>query len=213
MNKDENLYIPNTEVFTEWKGWLNNRISSNPDTMLEMLLQCNLTKFEEELPTMIMESLSYFDTTDNSVETNYHWLMVGILSPVRYHNYEFLSNREAGEGRFDVRISPNTENVVYPVSIIMEFKVCKKNKKNNDNDEYEYVESSDEEIKYESEDETERELRKKSEEALAQIVEKKYRTGIRTTKLVECGIAFQGKRAYVLSRVLRKERDQWVEDS
>ena len=79
---------------------------------------------------------------------------------------------------------------------------------------YEYVdESSVEEIKYGNEDETEHELWKKSEEALAQIAEKKYRTGIRTTKLVECGIAFQGKRAYVLSRVLRKERDQWVEDS
>ena len=43
-----------------------------------------------------------------------------------------------------------------------------------------------------------------------------YRTGIRTTKLVECRISFQGKRACVLSsvlsRVLRKEGDQWVED-
>jgi len=213
MNKDENLYIPNTEVFTEWKGWLNNRISSNPDTMLEMLLQCNLTKFEEELPTMIMESLSYFDITDKTVETNYHWLIVGILSPVRYHNYEFLSNREAGEGRFDVRISPNTENVVYPVSIIMEFKVCKKNKKNNDNDEYEYVESSDEEIKYEDEDEDEVErklLQKTAEKALEQIIKRKYRTGVRTTKLVECGIAFKKKHAYVLSRVLY---NKWVEKS
>ena len=120
MNKDKNLCIPNTEVFTEWKGWLNNRISSNPDTMLEMLLQCNLTKFEEELPTMIMESLSYFDATDSdSAKSNYHFLMIGILSPVQYHNYELLSNREAGEGRFDVRIIPITENVIYPISIIM----------------------------------------------------------------------------------------------
>jgi hypothetical protein len=193
MNEDEKLCIPNTEVFTEWKGWLNDRISSNPDIMLEMLLQCNLTKFEEELPTMIMESLSYFDTTDNSTESNYHWLMVGIFSPVRYHNYELLLNREAGEGRFDVRIVPITENVIYPISIIMEFKVCGISKKK-------YGES------------TEHMLRKKSEEALAQIIEKKYRTGIRNTKLVECGIAFLGKRAYVSSRVLRKERDQWVED-
>ncbi|KAF0479007.1 DUF1703-domain-containing protein [Gigaspora margarita] len=91
--------------------------------------------------------------------------MVGILSPVRYHSYEFLSNRKGGEGHFYVRILPNTENVVYPVSIIMEFKRIMYMK---------YVdESSDEEIKYGNEDETERELRKKSEEALAQIVEKK----------------------------------------
>ncbi|GBC04418.1 hypothetical protein RclHR1_05680003 [Rhizophagus clarus] len=75
-----------------------------------------------------------------------------------------------------------------------------------------YVDESNEETKYGNEDETECEIRKISEEALAQIVEKKYLTGIRTTKLVECGIAFQGKRACVLSRVLRKESDQWVED-
>ncbi|RGB22823.1 hypothetical protein C1646_822395 [Rhizophagus diaphanus] len=201
MNEDKNLCIPNMEVFAEWKGWLNSRISSKPDTMLEMLLQCNLTKFEEELPTMIMESLSYFDTTDSdSAERNYHFLMIGILSPVRYRNYELLSNREAGEGRFDVRIVPITENVIYPISIIMEFKVYKKNKKNIDNDEY-----GDED-----EDKTERWLRKKSEEALAQIVEKKYRTGIKTTTLVECGIAFQGKHACVSSRVLHKEGNRWL---
>ncbi|PKY54607.1 DUF1703-domain-containing protein [Rhizophagus irregularis] len=108
MNEKGHLYIPNTEVFTEWKGWLNNRISFNPDTMLEMLLQCNLTKFEKELQIMIMKSLSYFDIPDDSAETNYHMLMVGILSPVQYHNYELSSNGEAGEGCFDVRIVPNT---------------------------------------------------------------------------------------------------------
>ncbi|CAB4412680.1 unnamed protein product [Rhizophagus irregularis] len=200
MNEDKNLCIPNMEVFTEWKGWLNNRISSNPDKMLEMLLQCNLTKFEEELPTRIMESLSYLDTIDSNLA--YHFLMIGILSPVRYHNYELLSNREAGEGRFDVRIVPITENVIYPISIIMEFKVYKKNEKIIDNDEY-----GDED-----EDKTEHWLRKKSEEALAQIVERKYHTGIKTTKLVECGIAFRGKRACVSSRVLHKEGDHWIED-
>lgn len=197
MNEKRHLYIPNTEVFTEWKRLLNNRISFNPDTMLEMLLQCNLAKFEKELPIMIMESLSYFDIPDHSVETNYRMLMVGILLPVRYHNYELSSNREAGEGCFDVRIVPNTEKVIYPVSILMEYKVCnmkkKKKKKSIDID-------------------MDCELQKKAEKALDQIIEKKYRTAIRTTKLVECGIVFQGKRAYVLSRVLYKKGDQWVEN-
>ncbi|RIA88807.1 hypothetical protein C1645_851995 [Glomus cerebriforme] len=31
MNEDENLCILNMMVFTEWKGWLNNRILSNLD--------------------------------------------------------------------------------------------------------------------------------------------------------------------------------------
>ncbi|CAB4482350.1 unnamed protein product [Rhizophagus irregularis] len=134
MNKDKNLCISNMKVFTEWKGWLNNRISSNPDIMLEMLLQCNLTKFEEELLTMIMESLSYLDTINSNLP--YHFLMIGILLPVRFHNYKLLLNRKAGEGRFDVKIVLITENVIYPILIIMEFKVYKKNKKIIDNDEY-----------------------------------------------------------------------------
>ncbi|CAG8679715.1 25695_t:CDS:2, partial [Gigaspora rosea] len=78
--------------------------------------------------------------------------------------YASKTRREAGEGLFyvrNVRISPNTENVVCPVSIIMEFKriMTMINMKYVD-------ESSDEEIKYGNE--------------LAQIVEKKYRTSIRT---------------------------------
>ena len=77
MNEKGHLHIPNRKVFTEWKEWLNNRILLNPDTMLEMLLQCNLTEFEKELSIIIMESLLYL--SDNLVETNYHWLIVGIL--------------------------------------------------------------------------------------------------------------------------------------
>ncbi|CAG8758432.1 13667_t:CDS:2 [Rhizophagus irregularis] len=105
--------------------------------MLEMLLQCNLTKFEEELPTIIKEFLSYFDITDKTL----------------------TSNRKAGNRHFDIRIIPITEDVIYLISAILEIKVCKKNK---NSDEYEYVDelSSDEEIKYGNENEIKRELQK-----------------------------------------------------
>jgi hypothetical protein len=103
------------------------------------------------------------------------------------------------------------------ISIILEFKVYKKNKKNNDNDEYvdesgneeiKYVdESSDKEIKNEDEIEP---FWEKFKEALKQIIKKGYDTGTKTTKLVECEIAFQEKHAYVLSRVLHNENDQWA---
>ncbi|RIA84340.1 hypothetical protein C1645_421767 [Glomus cerebriforme] len=185
-----------------------------------MLLQGNLIEFEKELPKMILDILSYHDVPDNLAESNYHLFMVGLFSQAQFRGYKLMSNKESGLGRFDLKIEP-TENAIYQTSVIMEFKLLKH--KNNDEDEYNIIddETDDEETGHEKtdnekfidEDETGHGLRKKSEEALAQIIEKKYRTGIRTAKLVECGIAFQGKRAYVLSRVLCKEGDQWVEDS
>ena len=213
------LSIPNNEVFTEWQGWLQYSKTYESDSILEMLLQGNLIEFEKELPNMILDILSYHDVPDNLVESNYHLFMIGLFSQAQFRGYKLKSNKESGLGRFDLIIEP-TDNAIYQISVIMEIKILKH--KNNDEDEYDIIddETDDEETGHEKidnekfiDDETERGLRNKCEEALAQIIEKKYRTGIRTAKLVECGIAFQGKRAYVLSRVLRKERDQWVEDS
>ncbi|PKY57724.1 hypothetical protein RhiirA4_479008 [Rhizophagus irregularis] len=104
----------NMQVFS-----MHNQEYADKFGFTEDEIQCWRCKFEKELPIMIMESLSYFDVPDDSAETNYHMLMVGILSPVQYH-----------EGCFDVRIVPNTEKVIYPVSILMEYKVYNKNKKN-----------------------------------------------------------------------------------
>ena len=213
------LFIPNNEVFTEWQGWLQHSKTYESDSILEMLLQGNLIEFEKELPKMILDILSYHDVPDNLTESNYHLFMVGLFSQAQFRGYKLMSNKESGLGHFDLKIEP-TENAIYQTSVIMEFKLLKH--KNDDEDEYiiddetDDVETGHEKTdneKFIDEDETEHGLQKKSEEALAQIIEKKYRTGIRTAKLVECGIAFQGKCAYVLSRVLHKERDQWVEDS
>ena len=56
-----------------------------------------------------------------------------------------------------------------------------------------------------------RELQNKAEEGLKQIVEKRYCSSIPefTEKLVECGIAFQGKQACVFGEVFRNVNGQW----
>ncbi|CAB4435954.1 unnamed protein product [Rhizophagus irregularis] len=125
INQHSNKDFKNKTITLFQKGVVNVEIMRDTDYNLlsqyyfTMEIQCWRCKFEKELPIMIMESLSYFDVPDDSAETNYHMLMVGILSPVQYH-----------EGCFDVRIVPNTEKVIYPVSILMEYKVYNKNKKN-----------------------------------------------------------------------------------
>lgn len=204
------LYIPNTEVFTEWQGWLQNRNTFDLDSMLEMILLGNLTNFERELPKMILSIFSFHDVPDNLAESNYHMFMVGLFSQAQFRGYKLLSNREGGLGRFDLKIEP-TEHADYLTSVIMEFKIIKN--KNSDDDEYDPIDDYEETGP--NEDEVECKLRKKAKEGLEQISKNKYDSDInsRSTKLVECGIAFQGKQTCVLSRVLRKERDQWVEDS
>jgi hypothetical protein len=119
-----------------------------------------------------------------------------------------MSNKESGLGWFDLKIEL-TEHTDYPTSVIMEFKIIKN--KNNDDDEY--VPIDDYEKTGPNEDEVECRLRKKVKEGLEQILKKKYDSDTsRYTKLVECGIAFQGKQTCVLGKVLRKEGDHWIEN-
>ena len=209
---DDHLRIPNKEVFIEWQGWIRKKSINQikPDSMLKTLLQGNLTKFGKELPKLIMKVLSYHDVQDNLVESNYHLFIVGLFSQAQFCGYKMMSNKEGGLGRFDLKIEP-TEHADYLTSVIMEFKIIKN--KNSDDDEYDPIDDYEETGP--NEDEVECKLRKKAKEGLEQISKNKYDSDInsRSTKLVECGIAFQGKQTCVLSRVLRKERDQWVEDS
>ncbi|CAG8758435.1 uncharacterized protein OCT59_013695 [Rhizophagus irregularis] len=41
INENENLRIPNTKVFTKWKGWLNNKVLSNPDLNFSYAFKSN----------------------------------------------------------------------------------------------------------------------------------------------------------------------------
>ena len=58
-------------------------------------------EFEKQLRRYLKESLSYFDNR----EAFYHGWMMGILVSLN-SNYLCLSNREAGEGRSDITLTP-----------------------------------------------------------------------------------------------------------
>jgi len=179
-----------------------------PKLMLNTLLQGNLEKFEKEFPKLIMNVLSFHDVQNNLVESNYHLFIVGLFSQAQFCGYKIMSNKESGLGRFDLKNEP-TEHANYSTSVIMEFKIIKN--KNNDDDEYDSIDDYEETGP--NEDEVEYMLKKKAKEGLEQISKKKYDSDItsRSTKLVECGIAFQGKRTCVLGKVFCKEGDHWIE--
>ncbi|CAG8854861.1 34162_t:CDS:1, partial [Gigaspora margarita] len=95
------------------------------------------------------------------------------------------SNREAGFGRYDVKIIPKPG--VNETAIIIEFKVVRDKKS----------------------------LYDMAQEGLLQIEEKQYRVGLEENvkKLLEIGIAFEGKKACVLGHLLhRTEEGAWNKD-
>ncbi|RIB20695.1 hypothetical protein C2G38_2303132 [Gigaspora rosea] len=146
----------------------------------------------EQMPNLHVNNVIIGKNVMNDIdyENGYHLFMVGLLSQAKFRGYKIQSNKEEGFGRFDLRIDPESQ-VEYETSIIMEFKVLKNSSKNSHIN-----------------------LKESAKEGLKQILDKKYRTGVprRSGKLVECGIAFQGKQICILSRVLTKiDNNQWVE--
>jgi hypothetical protein len=201
------LFIPNKEVFTEWMGWIRIKGIKNPNLLLNMLLEGNLATFEKEFPNLIMSVLSYHDVRDNLVESNYHLFTVGLFAQAQFCGYKVESNKECGLGLFDLKLVPN-EGANYLTSVIIEFKAIKS--KYHDDDEYcEEIESDFNE----EENNVESYLQKKAIEGFKQILEKKYEfdPNSRSTKLVECGIAFCGKQVCVVGRVLQRIGNEWKE--
>ena len=83
----------------------------------------------------------------------------------------------------------------------MEFKILKTYNKNGNEDEYNLIDDET--------DDEETDQEKTDNEKFIDI-KQNDRTDIKTTKLVECGIVFQGERACVLSRVLHMCDDSFL---
>ena len=73
--------------------------------LLEDLLQGNLEKFALRYQAILEDTASYYDlVNENSYQA--HWpavrtLLLGMLMPLE-NSYKIISNREKGQGRFDI---------------------------------------------------------------------------------------------------------------
>ena len=73
--------------------------------LLEDLLQGNLEKFALRYQAILEDTASYYDLVNkNSYQA--HWpvvrtLLLGMLMPLE-NSYKIISNREKGQGRFDI---------------------------------------------------------------------------------------------------------------
>ena len=144
--EDENivltLEIPNREVRYIFKNtireWFDSRIRvKDLSGLFQGILQGDAEQIQKELSPLLLEAVSYMDSYENF----YHGFLLGIL--MNLNGYKVRSNREAGDGRYDISLE-SRDGLKDPV--ILEFKIGKRRP----------------------------ELMGKAEEAVAQIIEKRY---------------------------------------
>lgn len=95
------LRIPNKEIKREFQSltaYYFHTDESSVTMLLEDLLQGNLEKFALRYQNILEDTASYYDLVN---ENSYHTLLLGMLMPLE-NSYKIISNREKGQGRFDI---------------------------------------------------------------------------------------------------------------
>ena len=133
----------------------------------EAIYSGDTAALQKNLGTLLMQSVSSYDTVG---ENFYHGLVLGLCATLDNRFY-ITSNRESGEGRYDICLCPKDGKLP---GILIELKAAK--------------------------DCTEDELKELSEKALAQIDDRKYETELTVkgvTNILKYGVAFSGKRVQI----------------
>ncbi len=132
----------------------------------EAIFSGDHVKLKEQIQNLLTQSVSSFDTAG---ENFYHGFMLGLCALL---GGSFVSsNRESGDGRYDIQLNPAKKNLP---GILIELKAEKNC--------------------------TQEQLKKLSKTALQQIIDKKYDTemtaaGVKT--IYKYGVAFSGKKVEI----------------
>lgn len=152
--------VYNKEILTQLGSLMPSSIST---AIQEAIYTHNADALKHHLGKLLLESVSYHDTAK---EIFYHGLVLGLCATMN-NQYYISSNREAGEGRYDIQLMP--KNINMP-GILIELKHKK--------------------------DCTESALRELSQTALQQIDDCKYDTEMMAKGIqiiFKFGVAFSGK--------------------
>ncbi len=190
------LRVPNMEVksvFTDIiSEWFNKEVKIKRALLIrlcENLINNRLKEFEYDFRMIMGDTISYFDTSEKTdqygdklkvSEQIYHVYMLGVLT-ILSDDYIIKSNRESGEGRYDIMLIPydKTQN-----GIVIEFKTIVKQAENE----------SDKSLKIR--------VNKELDLALNQIENKKYfkellEHKIKPENILKVSIVFVGKMPYI----------------
>lgn len=114
--------IPNKEIAGVYRneilGKLENIIPQSIASKIQLAVYSNDAQaLQEGLRKLLLQSGSYYDTMG---ENFYHGLMLGLCAAME--QYQVTSNRESGEGRYDLCLTPKTIRLP---GILIELKVSK----------------------------------------------------------------------------------------
>lgn len=167
-------YVYSKEILSQFENMIPQSITSAIQTAIYTM---DIFKLKELLEKFLLQTVSFHDAAN---ETFYHGLILGLCAMLN-NQYRLTSNREAGNGRFDIQMLPL--NKLLP-GILIELKAGK--------------------------DCTEEQLSRLADAALKQINDKQYDADMvaqGVTEILQYGIAFSGKKACVRAEeVTRKSR-------
>ena len=133
----------------------------------EAIYKMDTAEIQKKLEAFLLKTISFHDAAS---ETFYHGLILGMCA-VMDHSYRITSNREAGEGRFDIQMLPLNKKLP---GILIELKAAK--------------------------DCTDTQLAELSQTALQQIHSRNYGVDLRAMgveHIISYGVAFSGKRVQI----------------
>ena len=167
--------ITNLEIATIYRKEILAKLAdiipqSTGSAIQKAIWENNVDELQEQLQKLLIETVSYNDAANESF---YHGFMLGLCALLD-GIYYVSSNREAGEGRFDIQLMPKKQG--FP-GILIELKSGKKCLPEN--------------------------LVALAEEALNQIENRKYdmdmkRQGV--NEVVKYGVAFCGKQVEIVTK-------------
>ena len=137
----------------------------------EAIYTMDIPKLQNKLETFLLQTISFHDAAN---ETFYHGLILGLLAMLD-NQYHITSNREAGNGRFDIQMLPLNKKLP---GILIELKA--------------------------GTDCTEGQLNELAETALTQINDRQYDVEMSAQgvkDILKYGIAFSGKSASIRAEV------------
>lgn len=172
--------IPNLEVMHVFEKEILDRsgnIVTGEDAVgfQRALLAKDNVLMQELLQKFLRETISFFDA---SAEGFYHGLLLGLSATLNRY-YELKSNREAGDGRYDIALIPRRKG---ESGYIIEVKAIAKVPKSADEKRLKEI------------------LDKEAEEAIGQIDDNHYMDAMGKNPVFKIGVAFYKKACSVVGR-------------
>lgn len=165
--------LPNKEISFVYRKEVLQKLEyiipqSSVISVQEALYSADSDMLKKRLETLLLQSASCFDTVG---ENFYHGFLLGLCAALE--PYKSTSNKESGNGRYDIQLNPTAKNLP---GIIIELKAAKNC--------------------------SEEELKELATTALKQINDKKYDTELKSSgvkNIIKYGVAFSGKNVAVVS--------------